>query len=87
MDNQENDEFFEDIDDDIDIIKDSIVDNAEHIEFDDDSKQEHLTNFKKISTELTNIENFYKECLSDIKNEDYTQIEIDNCVGYDYHKV
>lgn len=57
------------------------------ISFDMGDEKENLRNFKKISEDLQEYEDDYIKCITNIKDDDYTQEAIDECIGKDYVKI
>ena len=57
------------------------------IEFEKGTEEEHMRNFNKISRDLKNFEDEYKECITNIHDQVFTEEEIEECVGTDFNKV
>jgi hypothetical protein len=55
--------------------------------FDGDSEQDRMENYKKISDDLKVYEEEYKKCIDDIPDDNYTDEQIDECVGKNFIKV
>ena len=60
---------------------------ADMINFESGSEQEHLQNFNKISRDIKVFEDEYKECIQNIHDQVFTEEEIEECVGKDFRKV
>ena len=60
---------------------------ADMINFESGSEQEHLENFNKISRDIKVFEDEYKECINNIHDQVFTEEEIEECVGKDFKKV
>lgn len=58
-----------------------------HVTFAIDTEEEHLAKFKKISGDLEAIEHYYLECIEEIDDHNYTEEEIEGCVGTDFLKL
>jgi hypothetical protein len=57
------------------------------INFVDNSEQEHMRNFKKISSDLKIYEEEYSACIKEIPDSEYSEDKIDECVGKNFIKV
>jgi len=57
------------------------------LSFELDKPLENLKNFKRISDDLRIFENDYISCIKDIKDEEYTQDRIDECIGKNFVKI
>ena len=55
--------------------------------FDSDSEEAQMENFKRISEDLKVYEEEYKKCIDDIPDDNYTDEQIDECVGKNFIKV
>lgn len=49
--------------------------------------KDHLRSFKQISENTINFEDDYISCLNDIKDDEYNQNHVDECVGKEFMKV
>ena len=57
------------------------------IHFDEDTEEEHLHNFKKISGDLAAYEEEYIACIDDISDFNFREDEIEGCVGPNFIKL
>lgn len=55
--------------------------------FDGDTEEDRMENFRKISEDLKVYEEQYKKCVDDIPDDNYTDEQIDECVGKNFIKV
>lgn len=61
--------------------------SADTFHLEDNTEKEHLENFKKISDDLKAIEDVYTQCIEDIDDANYTEDEIESCLGKNFLKV
>ena len=64
-----------------------VITPVPHIEFQDYSQMEHLMNYKKISDDMQFYENEYSLCIKEIKEDNYTEESLDECLGKNFIKV
>ena len=57
------------------------------IEFEQFNELEHMINYKRISTDMQFYENEYGLCIKEIKDENYTEESLDECLGKNFIKV
>ena len=60
---------------------------GETIEFNTDSDEERMKNFRKVADDLKVYEDEYSNCLIEIASADFSQETVDACVGKDFLKV
>lgn len=57
------------------------------VHFDDNSELEHMRNFQAISGNLKAYEDEYMECLREIEDPDFSEDQVDGCIGRNFIKV
>lgn len=62
-------------------------DEHHHVEFQDYSETEHMHSYKKIAADMKIYEDEYSACIREIKDADYTEEAIDECLGKNFIKV
>ena len=59
----------------------------EAVNFVDNSEEEHMRNFRKISADLKVYEEEYATCIKEIADEEYTEEKVEECIGSNFIKV